>query len=320
MIWPPRPLPDGGRNGDEIVVALINNMSPRSMRTTEQQFRDLLDAAAGDSAVRLRLFTIHEDRRIGPAQTAERDAYQSLEALWQTRPDGMIVTGMEPTAGKLSDEPAWMNLTKLINWATFRGIPTVWSCLAAHAAVLYLDDVDRVPLPRKLSGLFSCTLAVPDHPLAAGFPTRWLCPHSRHNGLPEDALRARGYEIISASDEAGVDMFIRDHGAPFLFCQGHPEYGPDVLMREYIRDLKRYLDGERDAPADVPARYVDAGTESRLRAIRESAPRLQGTDVLARTQEVARSAVYIAGWRPVAVEVYRNWLALIAAHRREMAA
>lgn len=319
MTWASR-TGTGDRGGGDIVVALVNNMSPRAMRTTERQFRGLLDDAAGRHGIRLKLFTIHEDQQIGPAQPDERDRYRTIDALWNTRLDGMIVTGMEPAAARLCDEPAWPALTRLINWAISRRIPTIWSCLAAHAAVLHLDGIERVPLPRKLSGLFDCTRTVAGHPLTAGVPPQWRCPHSRHNGLAEDVLRARGYEVISFSEGAGVDMFVRHYGAPFLFCQGHPEYGMDVLMREYIRDLKRYLDGERGTLAEIPTRYVDAATESRLRAIRETIGRLDGAEVIASTQAVARTAVYAAGWRPVAVEVYRNWLASIVAHRHEMAA
>lgn len=319
MAWPARSTQDAGNDGD-VVIGLVNNMSPRAMRTTERQFRDLLQVAANGRPVRLQLFTIHDDRQIGSVQSETRDIYRSLDDLWQTRLDGMIVTGMEPAASALCWEPAWPNLTRLINFAVFHGIPTVWSCLAAHAAVLHLDDIDRRPLSQKLSGIFECTLANATHPLAAGFPEQWPCPHSRHNGLPEDALRHKGYEIISASDEAGVDMFTRDSGTPFLFCQGHPEYGPDVLMREYIRDLKRHLDGEKPAPPDLPTRYFDKTTELNLRAIRDNAPSLGGDDVLARTLELARAATFTNGWRPVAVEVYRNWLTSLTAHRQELAA
>ena len=308
---------DGAAGDGHIVIGLVNNMSPRAMRTTERQFRELLAAAPCRRPVRLELFTLHDDCRLGPtqngAQEGGREGYGSLEDLRASRLDGMIVTGMEPVAPTLPEEPAWPNLTRLVDWAVQHGIPTVWSCLAAHAAVLHLDGIARVKLPRKLSGLFECTLAPTGHPLAAGCPAHWLCPHSRHNGLPEAALRAGGYDILSASAEAGVDMFVRDGAAPFLFCQGHPEYGPDVLMREYVRDLRRYLDGDSATLPDVPAHYLDRQAEQQLRRVRDGARPGHGDDALAATQAIARSVAFAHGWQSVASDIYGNWLASVAA-------
>ncbi len=318
MSRPMQAAPHAAAGGDHLVIGLVNNMSLRAMRTTERQFRDLLAAAPCRLPVRLQLFTLHDDRQLGPAQDGTREGYGSIEDLQASRLDGLIVTGMEPRAPTLPEEPAWPNLTRLIDWAAERGIATVWSCLAAHAAVLHLDGIRRVKLPRKLSGLFECALAAAGHPLASGCPTRWLCPHSRHNGLPEAGLRAAGYDIISASAEAGIDMFARDAGgARFLFCQGHPEYGPDVLMREYVRDLRRYLDGESATLPDIPAHYLDRQAEQQLRRIAREAD----TDtMLAATQAVARGAAFVRGWQSVASDIYGNWLAAIVARRPVMAA
>ena len=330
MSRPVHPSQDGAAGGGHIVdgpivIGLVNNMSPRAMRTTERQFRELLAAAPCRRPVRLELFTLHDDGRLGPtqngAQEGAREGYGSIEDLRASRLDGMIVTGMEPVAPTLPEEPAWPNLTRLVDWAVQHGIPTVWSCLAAHAAVLHLDGIARVKLPRKLSGLFECTLAPTGHPLAAGCPAHWRCPHSRHNGLPEAALRAGGYDILSASTEAGVDMFVRDvagaasgdGAAPFLFCQGHPEYGPDVLMREYVRDLKRYLDGDSATLPDVPAHYLDRQAEQQLRRARDGARPGHGDGVLAATQAIARSVAFTHGWQSVASDIYGNWLASVAA-------
>jgi homoserine O-succinyltransferase/O-acetyltransferase len=322
MTWPAFTFrgDPGGDDDSPVVIGLVNNMPPKAMRTTERQFRDILRSAARGLAVTLELFTIHEDRTAGTAQPDASNAYRPLDELWPRRLDGLIVTGMEPRASSLPEEPAWPSLTRLVDWARTLSVPTVWSCLAAHAAVLHLDHIHRVPLPRKLSGLFSCTLVSASHPFATGVPGQWLCPHSRQNGLPEPALRGCGYEIISYSDEAGVDMFTHEGRAPFLFCQGHPEYGPDVLMREYVRDVKRFLDGDSSTLAELPTRYLDSETECRLAALRQDALCRRHDHIVAEMQDVARNATFVGGWQPVAIEVYANWLASIAASRRELAA
>jgi homoserine O-succinyltransferase len=307
-------------DSDAAVIGLVNNMSPKAMRTTERQFRDVLHSAAGDRPVKLELFTLHENQQPRSSIPDPGKIYRSLDELWPMRLDGLIVTGMEPRTATLREEPGWRSLTRLADWANLHRVPTVWSCLAAHAIVLHLANIDRVRLPRKLSGVYTCTANSPAHPFVTGAPAEWLCPHSRYNGLPEYLLRARGYEIISRSDEAGVDMFGCGDSTPFLFCQGHPEYGPDVLIQEYVRDLKRYLDGEKAAPEDVPTGCVDDETEWRLRTIREGALSRRHADILAETRDVARNARFISGWQSVAAKVYGNWLTSIVAHRCELTA
>ena len=102
--------------------------------------------------VPLRHFSLPELPRAEAAQSHINQNYEDLSELWASRLDGLIVTGTEPRAAALTDEPYWRTLTKLIDWAEDHTISTVWSCLAAHAAVLHLDGIERRRLPRKLSG------------------------------------------------------------------------------------------------------------------------------------------------------------------------
>jgi peptidoglycan/xylan/chitin deacetylase (PgdA/CDA1 family) len=88
--------------------------------------------------------------------------------------------------------------------------------------------------------------------------------HSRYNELKENELAARGYEILTRSDAAGVDIFARQLESRFIFFQGHPEYDASSLQREYMRDLARFLAGERDNYPDIPAGYFDARTVEQL--------------------------------------------------------
>jgi len=52
------------------------------------------------------------------------------------------------------DAPPLVHPAELIDWAEGGTISTLFSCLAAHAAVLQLDNIVRRPLPKKLSGVF----------------------------------------------------------------------------------------------------------------------------------------------------------------------
>jgi homoserine O-succinyltransferase len=197
-----------GRNC--LTVGLVNNMPDAACEATERQFLDLLRAAAGNAIVQVKLFSIADVPRAEQARQELGTRYRDIAALWDTPLDGLIVTGTEPKAANLQDEPYWAALTKLIDWARGNTASTIWSCLAAHAAVLHADGIGRKLLDQKLSGVFECEAAA-DDALFADLGSRLRVPHSRLNDLPEPALRAAGYRLLSRSATAGVDAFVKDN-------------------------------------------------------------------------------------------------------------
>jgi homoserine O-succinyltransferase len=187
----------------------------------------------------------------------------------------------------------------------------VWSCLAAHAAVLRLDGIDRQRLPGKLSGVFECARGA-DHPIAAnaGFP--WRMPHSRYNGLDEAALLAAGYRILSRSPSVGVDMFVKPGKSLFLFVQGHPEYDPGALFREYRRDVGRFLAGVREGYPETPYGAFEAAGAAAFARFRERAVQHRSRDLLASFPAMPAADGSQSPWRDSAVCVYANWLEYLA--------
>lgn len=299
---------------EPIVIGLVNSMPDAALRTTERQFHDLLEAASTNRSVRLRCFALPEVPRGEAARAYINRHYSGLSELWESRLDGLIVTGTEPRACKLDDEPYWHTLTKLIDWAEDHTISTVWSCLAAHAAVLHLDSVERRPLPQKLSGVFECVKSA-EHGIIADVPRRWSVPHSRYNGVPEELLVERGYQVLARSVETGADLFIKHRNSLFVFFQGHPEYEPDTLLREYRRDAGRFLAGERlDYPA-MPCGYFNLDAVSALAAFQEQALRDRNSDVITHFPTASVEDKYSYTWREPAVRIYSNWIEYLAKHK-----
>jgi homoserine O-succinyltransferase len=251
------------------VIALVNNTSDRALRATEGQFLRVLRVTSDEPGPCVRFFTCPEIPRATPPRTALGHPYEDIGGIFDSEIDALIVTGMEPQAANLQEEPVWSSLTKLIDWASVRRLPVIWSCLAAHAAVLHLDGIARIRQGRKLSGIFECDIASAGHPLMAGLPQQWRNPHSRYYDVPEAALVAKGYQVLSRSAKAGVNIFARHLGAPFLFFQGHPEYDPDTLLREYRRDVRRYVLREREEYPFAPEGCLAARTEARLSSLRD---------------------------------------------------
>jgi homoserine O-succinyltransferase len=256
-------------NGN-LEIGLINLMPPAAMRRTEAEFRSLLRMGAEHSEdFSLRCFTHHDD---GPMDFAGRVmAAEPLEALWDARLDGLIVTGAEPKAESMADEPLLPVLRQIVQWGQENTRAVMFSCFAAHAAVWCLDEIPRERLSQKLSGVFDCEKSA-DHPISAFLPDRWRTPHSRYNTLDEDALRDAGYGILSRGARLGADMFVKTCGnSEFLFVQGHPEYGAEVLLAEYCRDLKRFESGVSAQAPNWPEAYLEEGrVEASKRLVRSS--------------------------------------------------
>ncbi len=296
---------------EPLVIGLVNNMPDAALRATERQFRGLLAVAARDRPVTLRLFAAPEVPRGQACQAYISVAYESVDQLWEARLDGLIVTGAEPRARLLEDEPFWPVLAKLTDWAEEHTASTIWSCLAAQAAVLRADGIVRQPFGWKLSGVYACTKAA-DHPITAGLPSRWRAPQTRYNDLPETALTSSGYRILSHLPDAGADMFARQGRSLFLLLQGHPEYDPEALLREYRRDVGRFLRGERSAYPDPMHGYFDGPAEAALNAFRQQAQRTRDPALLERLPEALAGWVPAHDWREPVTQIYANWLSYLA--------
>jgi homoserine O-succinyltransferase/O-acetyltransferase len=311
--------PAGGsiRNTSErlLELGLVNNMSDAALESTERQFLELLQAASQDIPVRLRLYSLPDVPRTPAGREHLSAGYRAIDELWNSRLDGLIVTGTEPRAPVLSDEPYWGSLTRVIAWAQENTASTVWSCLAAHAAVLHMDGIDRDPREEKLSGVFDCARAS-DHPLLAGLPARIRIPHSRCNGLHEQTLESRGYTVLTRSTDAGVDAFVKQGKSLFVLFQGHPEYDERALLREYRRDVGRYLRRERETYPAVPHGYFDVMATDALAAFRERARLTRDERLL----DSFPTALLERHLRPLdrapVSRLYRNWLSYLRAHRR----
>jgi homoserine O-succinyltransferase len=299
---------------EPLVIALLNNMPDAALETTEQQFGDLLAAAGADYDVRLRLFSFPELLRGEAGRKYVADHYEPIDSLWSGAFDGLIVTGAEPRTPTLPEEVYWPSLTRLVEWATESGTPTVWSCLAAHAAVLHLHGIERRRLGEKISGVFRCVKAC-ETPLVAELPASWSIPHSRLNTLDAEQLVDAGYEIVSFSDDAGADAFILKRGALFVFYQGHPEYDAGALFREYRRDVGRFLAGTMDRYPEMPRGYFDAEPSRAFNAFRARAERQRTRVLLEEFPGRDQRALPAHTWRDVAVRLYSNWLGHLAAQR-----
>jgi homoserine O-succinyltransferase/O-acetyltransferase len=294
------------RSNRTLTIGLLNNMPDSALDATERQFASLLDAASGDIPIRVLLFALPGIPR-GASMAGHMARYSSTHEMMSTPLDALIVTGREPLNQRLQDEPWWEDFTRVVDWARDHTISTVWSCLAAHAAVLYMDRIERIRSDRKHCGVFDCA-RVADHPLAANTGTSFRLPHSRWNGLNERELTRNGYCILTRSILAGVDTFFREDNSLFVFFQGHPEYEADTLLLEYRRDVARYFRAESARYPNLPFNYFDSEVATTLDELRRKALLFRSEELLQEVSAVLSHANVQRDWETTAAALYKGWL------------
>jgi homoserine O-succinyltransferase len=130
---------------------------------------------------------------------------------------------------------------------------------------------DRLPrrlLPEKCTGVFP-QIVDHAHPLMAGVQALVL-PHSRFNEISSKDLRRVGYRVLAQSAGDGWTIATGERGqCQVLLMQGHPEYNQLTLLREYRRDVRRYLSGEQGSYPQIPFGYVDGEGTAALEAFRD---------------------------------------------------
>jgi homoserine O-succinyltransferase/O-acetyltransferase len=296
-------------------IGLINNMSDGALISTERQLFDLLNEAAGKLRICLRLYALPRVSRSDWGKQYIRRFYSDDQDLLDSDLDGLIVTGAEPQAPVLTQEPYWHSLTQVIDWAQENTASTVWSCLAVHGAVLYLDGIERRPLQEKCVGIFEQEKKA-NHALLMGSPTGLKVPHSRWNEISEQSLISSGYNILTRSDESGVDMFVKQQkNSLFAYFQGHPEYDAHSLLGEYRRDVGRFLRREIEDYPTLPHEYFDDRAVELLIAFQRYAKSNRRQELLANFPADRVGMNLENTWRPSANCIYRNWISYLSARK-----
>ena len=108
--------------GGELTIGLVNNMPDPALKATERQFMKLLQAVAGTRRIRFHCFSLPSVKRSPEARWHVESEYSDLSDLKRQTFDGLIVTGAEPVAAALDQEPYWPDLTALI-WPSWWAVP-----------------------------------------------------------------------------------------------------------------------------------------------------------------------------------------------------
>ncbi len=217
---------------------LLLNLMPKKIETEIHILRMLSNSPLQVDVELLRI----SDRpsRHTPIDHME-NFYKDFSQVRDKKYDGMIITGAPLGQIPFSEVSFWPDMQEILDWSVTNVTSVMFLCWAVQAAMYHLYGVDKVLLPKKISGVYPHRLVNPLSPIVRGFDDVFDAPHSRYAEVPAAALAELDQiDIIADSDIAGPYVWSHVDGR-HLFVTGHSEYEPNCLSDEYVRDLEAGL-------------------------------------------------------------------------------
>lgn len=295
----------------ELHIGLLNMMPDAALQVTEQQFIRLVGSCNQIVQFYVHPFTVPGLERSDATQAYIDEYYMDIEDIYASGLDALIITGANVSNPRLEQEPFYKTLTEVMEWADDNVTSVLCSCLSTHALMKHFHDIDRVPLPRKQWGVYSHRVVAKRHPLMRNINTRFDVPHSRYNAITHKHLHHANVPILIESPEAGVHMATSRDGFRRVYFQGHPEYDYNSLLKEYKREVIRFLNGEREVPPH-PENYfsLEAARIADNYLIDAIDARDKGETIAPFPEEDLEPHLDNT-WTDTAKAIFNNWLGLV---------
>lgn len=296
----------------ELHIGLLNMMPDAALGITERQFFRLVGESDLIAQFYLHPFTLDEIERGPEATEYVRKYYRSLDEIQELGLDALIISGANVTQPDLSQEAFWKPLGRIIDWSLDHVTSTLCSCLATHALLQFHRGIHRRRLPQKRWGVYDHWVVDRTHPVVRDVNTRFDVPHSRYNEIGRDQFEEAGFPVLVDSTVAGVHMATSTDGFRVVFLQGHPEYNTTSLLKEYKREVNRFVEGEREDYPPFPENYLSPRLQAlldeyhdRLQAARERGTELPGFPEALITPYLDNT------WHDTAKAVLNNWVGTV---------
>lgn len=175
--------------------------------------------------------------------------YKTFDQIKNKKYDGMIITGAPVEHLPFEEVTYWGEMKEILDWSVHHVTSSFFICWASQAALFHFYGIPKYPLDKKMFGVFKHQVSDNKLPIFRGFDDEYYVPHSRHTEIrAEDVVKVPELEIISSSEDSGVNMVMAKNGRQ-IFITGHAEYSRDTLNNEFKRDLAKNL------PIDIPKNY-----------------------------------------------------------------
>lgn len=293
----------------ELHIGLLNMMPDTALAATERQFFRLVGESNSIAQFYMHPFTLSELPRSEKGKAHVEEFYESFEQIKEQGLDALIITGANVSGTDLSEEPFWQPLIEVIDWAYENVTSTLCSCLASHAVLEFRYQQKRKPLSFKRWGVYSHRVTNRSHPLVNGVNTRFDVPHSRYNQIDRSQFEDAGLHILAESKEADVHLAVSEDQFRLVFFQGHPEYDIISLLKEYKREVKRFVNNERDDYPPFPENYFSLQSQASLNEYKAHViDALKNKKELPEFPEAIISETLDNTWHDTAEAILNNWI------------
>ena len=293
----------------ELHIGFLNMMPDAALEATERQFFRLVGACNQIAQFHIHPFTIKGLPRNEAAQAHINHYYETFEQLKRDGLDALIISGANVTHDHLQDEDFWQPLTEVFDWAKQNVTSILCSCLATHALIQFCYGIERTRLPAKRWGVYPHKVIDRKHPLIAEINTRFDVPHSRFNEVFAEDLQQHGVKVLVTSTEAGVHLAVSPDGFRIVFFQGHPEYDDISLMKEYKREVMRFINHETEQYPPVPEHYFNAEVQAIFNTYAEHVQQALKNKLPVQPFPEQEVEPFLDNtWRDTAKAVFNNWL------------
>lgn len=290
-------------------IGLLNMMPDGALEATERQFLRLVGNAGRIAQFEIHLFTLPELERGQEAQKHINTYYDRFEDLKDHGLDALIITGANVEGSDLTQQDFWKPLCNVIDWAKDNVVSVLCSCLATHAVVRHLYNIERQPLDHKCWGIYDHKKTYKEHPLLQAVNTRFIVPHSRHNAVSRVQLEKSGCYILVDSKDAGIHMATSPDGFQFVLFQGHPEYDTHSLLKEYKREVIRFIAKERSTYPQIPKHYFNPQALDIMTEYKDHVLDAQDNNLAIRDfPEELVTKMLANTWRDTSKSMLNNWL------------
>ena len=294
----------------ELRIGFLNMMPDRALRATERQFVRLVSAGADESLIHFLPFTVRGLDREGDALQYVRDFYEPFAEICSTELDGLVLTGANPSNPNLREENFWPDFEEVIIWAD-KCVPTIMcSCLATHAVLNLLHGIERSRcLPGKRWGVYSHERENSNHPLLVDMEFEFDAPRSHVYEMTAKQLESAGLQVLAFSEDADFHIATSSEGFKWIFLQGHPEYDAVSLLKEFNREVQRFVAGTRSDYPEYPFNYLNNFAKDTLNQYRaELIDSLANSNELPVFPESAILPNVKNTWKDHGMVLFRNWL------------
>jgi homoserine O-succinyltransferase len=145
-----------------------------------------------------------------------------------------------------------------------------------------------------------------------GINTRFDAPHSRYNEITRTQFEAAGLSVLAESTDGGVHMAVSPDGFRVVYFQGHPEYDSNSLLKEYKREVLRFLHGELAKLPPYPEFYFSAEAAAIAdRFVNVAAAAISRGDAPPDFLEREVEPLLENTWGDTAKAIFNNWLGLV---------